>query len=90
MNEEKRSNQGYEIIESRTIGSTEFVVGHNPNAPDPYVCWVCKNGMDYSWGRYRNTLSQARAEMNIRYRDEKRYLRDTNQLPPKSCDERER
>ena len=30
MENEKRSNQGYEIIESCTVGSTEFVIGHNP------------------------------------------------------------
>ena len=35
--EEKRSNQNYEIIESCTIGSTELVIGHNPNAPNPYA-----------------------------------------------------
>ena len=38
MSEEIRSNQGYEIIESCTIGSTELVIGHNPKAPNPYVC----------------------------------------------------
>lgn len=32
MDEEKRSNGGYEIIESCTIGSNELVIGHNPNA----------------------------------------------------------
>ena len=31
MDEEKRSNGGYEIIESCTIGSNELVIGHNPN-----------------------------------------------------------
>ena len=44
MNEEKRINAGYEIMESCTIGSTELVIGHNPKAPNPYVCWYCKNG----------------------------------------------
>ena len=44
MDEEKRSNQNYEIIESCTIGSTELVIGHNSNAPNPYVCWYCKGG----------------------------------------------
>ena len=34
MDEEKRSNQNYEIIESCTIGSTELVIGHNPNELD--------------------------------------------------------
>ena len=49
MDEEKRSNQNYEIIESCTIGSTELVIGHNPNAPNPYVCWYCKGGSNYFW-----------------------------------------
>lgn len=35
MEEEKRINGGYEIIESCTIGSTELVIGHNPKAPTP-------------------------------------------------------
>ncbi len=35
-----RSNQGYEIIESCTIGNTELVIGHHPKAPNPYVCWL--------------------------------------------------
>ena len=50
MSEETRSNQGYEIIESCTIGSTELVIGHNPKAPNPYVCWYCKGGDNYYWG----------------------------------------
>lgn len=37
MNGETRSNQGYEIIESCTIGNTELVIGHHPKAPNPYV-----------------------------------------------------
>jgi len=47
MEKEKRSNGGYEIIESCTIGSTELVIGHNPKAPNPYVCWYCKGGGNY-------------------------------------------
>lgn len=53
MDEEKRSNQNYEIIESCTIGSTELVIGHNPNAPNPYVCWYvgkCKELALYDTG----------------------------------------
>lgn len=33
MEQEKRINQGYEIIESCTIGSKELVIGHNPKPP---------------------------------------------------------
>lgn len=32
MNEEKRMNGGYEIIESCQIGRTELVIGHNSKA----------------------------------------------------------
>lgn len=50
MNEEKRMNGGYEIIESCQIGRAELVIGHNSKAPNPYVCWYCKDGSDYFWG----------------------------------------
>ena len=67
MEEEKRSNGGYEIIEGCTIGSTELVIGHNPKAPNPYVCWYCKGGDNYFWGYYCNELSAAREKLNERY-----------------------
>lgn len=57
--EEKRINSGYEIIESHTIGSNELVIGHNPEAPNPYVCWYCKNGSDYFWGYYESDTALA-------------------------------
>ena len=44
MDEEKRMNGGYEIMESCTIGNNELVIGHNAKAPNPYVCWYCKDG----------------------------------------------
>mgnify|MGYP000143397394 FL=1 len=70
MDEEKRSNQNYEIIESCTIGSTELVIGHNPNSPNPYVCWYCKGGSNYFWGYYTNELDDARQKLNERYQSE--------------------
>lgn len=42
MNEEKRINAGYEIIESCTIGSTELVIGHNPKAPTLMSAGIAK------------------------------------------------
>ena len=65
MDEEKRSNQNYEIIESCTIGSTELVIGHNPNAPNPYVCWYCKGGSNYFWGYYTNELDAVPAACGV-------------------------
>lgn len=63
----KRINGGYEIIENCTLGDTELVIGHNPNAPDPYVCWDCNNSIEYSNGFYCQTYSTAREEMSDRY-----------------------
>ena len=70
MSKEIRTQQGYKIIESRTVGKTELVIGHNPKAPNPYVCWYCKGGDNYFWGYYCNELSSARKKMNERYQAE--------------------
>lgn len=64
---DKRMNHGYEIIEACTIGNMELVIGHNANAPDPYVCWYCSSGSDYRIGVYCQTLASAREELNERY-----------------------
>ena len=70
MSKEIRSQQGYVIIESCTIGNTELVIGHNPKAPNPYVCWYCKGGDNYFWGYYCNALLEARERLNERYQSE--------------------
>lgn len=70
MNEQKRSRAGYEIIESCTIGQNELVIGHNPNAPAPYVCWYCRGGNNYFWGHYCNNITEAREKLNERYQTE--------------------
>ena len=43
MNEEKRINGGYEIIESCTIGSNELVIGHNPKAMSVGIVKTARN-----------------------------------------------
>ena len=90
MDEEKRSNQNYEIIESCTIGSTELVIGHNPNAPNPYVCWYCKGGPNYFWGYYTNELDDARQKLNERYQSECRMPYNQPSQKQKNGDDRER
>ena len=90
MDEEKRSNQNYEIIESCTIGSTELVIGHNPNAPNPYVCWYCKGGSNYFWGYYTNELDDARQKLNERYQSECRMPYNQPAQKQKNGDDRER
>ena len=88
--EEKRINSGYEIKERHTIESNELVIGHNPEAPNPYVCWYCKNGSDYFWGYYCNQLSEARKKLNERYRRECRMPYNQPDRSQKSRDDRER
>ena len=91
MENEKRSNQGYEIIESCTVGSTEFVIGHNPKAVNPYVCWYCKGGDNYFWGTYCNTIEAARENLSERYQGECRMPYNNPPAPKqKSGDDRER
>lgn len=90
MDEEKRSNQNYEIIESCTIGSTELVIGHNPNSPNPYVCWYCKGGSNYFWGYYTNELDDARQKLNERYQSECRMPYNQPAQKQKNGDDRER
>ncbi len=90
MNEEKRMNSGYEIIESCTIGNNELVIGHNPKAPNPYVCWYCKNGADYFWGYYCNDITEAREKLRERYKTECGMPYYQTEKKPRKCDDRER
>lgn len=90
MDEEKRINGGYEIIESCTIGSTELVIGHNAKAPNPYVCWYCKDGSNYFWGYYCNQLSEAREKLNERYQRECRMPYNQPDKKPRNNNDRER
>lgn len=91
MEQEKRINQGYEIIESCTIGSKELVIGHNPKAPNPYVCWYCKGGDNYYWGCYCNELSAAGEGLSERYNEERRMPYNNPPAPKqKNGDDRER
>ena len=90
MDEEKRINGGYEIMESCTIGNNELVIGHNAKAPNPYVCWYCKDGSDYFWGYYCNQLLEAREKLNERYQREYRMPYNQPDKKQKSRDDRER
>ena len=71
-------------------GSTELVIGHNPNAPNPYVCWYCKGGSNYFWGYYTNELDDARQKLNERYQSECRMPYNQPAQKQKNGDDRER
>lgn len=64
---ETRVNANYEIIASVPLDRThEIVVGRNPAAAAPYVCWYCHNGNDYDTGIYCGTFRDAMEAMSER------------------------
>lgn len=66
MSQQKRINQSYEIIDSVEVADVEVVIGHNPELPNPYVCWYCKKGDYYYWGYYCDTLEAAQKKFSER------------------------
>ena len=72
---EKEVNAGYEIIRRERSGGVEIVLGHNPNAPEPYVTWKCKNGSDCYHGHYFSDEGRAIKDFNKRIREEREYGR---------------
>lgn len=54
-------NQGYRIIERFPIGGKGFVLGYNPDAPNPYVTWQYRadDSEHYFWGHYHNEKEAA-------------------------------
>ena len=86
----ERTNAGYVITDSVTVGNSEIVIGENLKAPDPFVCWYCKNGTDYFWGHYTNELDAAREKLNERYQTERRLQRNAPAPKQQSGDDRER
>ena len=71
-----RTNAGYEIISSVTIGDGEIVLGKKPTESIvPYVTWHCRNRTDYYWGRYfekeadalRDFCERSLCEINSHY-----------------------
>ena len=71
----KRTCANYEIIQAlRTGSNTEIVIGHNPAAAAPYVCWDCRNGDDYNTGGYCSTYRQALLILAERIHDRYEWL----------------
>ncbi len=56
-------NQGYTITDSISIAGQTYVMGHNPNAPDPYVTWLAREDGGYTFGHYLATEESARKDL---------------------------
>ena len=80
----QRTNAGYTITDSLTIGNTEFVIGKNNATPPMFVTWACKGGNDYFWGHYmetreaaeRDLLNRAAIELKLQYPSQESKPRD--------------
>lgn len=75
MRKEARYHLGYKIIKSCKIGEVEHVMGYNPDAATPYVCWYCKNG-NYNFGYYCKRYLEARRKFKKRCRQERKNPKD--------------
>lgn len=88
---ESRKNAGYTIVQSLVIGNAEFVIGHHPTAPAPYVTWECMNGNNYFWGHYCNDRMTADRDLLNRANVElERQEQRAGRIPKSKEKERER
>ncbi|MDL2218274.1 hypothetical protein LJC27_06410, partial [Christensenellaceae bacterium OttesenSCG-928-M15] len=65
-------NKGYKIIERVQIGHHIFSLGHNSNAPNPYVVWQSNSTTPecYYWGHYANEKNSAFKNLKDRIKSE--------------------
>lgn len=70
------NNQGYSIIERFHIGAQGFVLGENPNAPQPYVTWQCRTDAPnhFFWGHYFSEKEKAYRDYEERIRQEEELI----------------
>lgn len=69
-----RTNAGFVITNSIPIGNKEFVLGVNMKNPQSFVTWECKDGTDYYWGHYTDSLLKATRDLCQRAIGEVDYL----------------
>ena len=69
-----RTNAGFVITNSISVGNAEFVLGGNMKNPDSFVTWKCRGGTDYYWGHYTDSLLKATKDLCERVLEEVRFL----------------
>ena len=58
----KETVNGYFIVDSVTLNNNTFVMGYNPNAPQPYATWQ-KSDDEYSLGHYFSNELKAKCDL---------------------------
>ena len=73
---EQRTNAGYVITSSITVGQKEIVLGEKKgvSTPSPYVTWSCVNGDSYNHGRYFASELRAKKDFCDRAMSEIEFL----------------
>lgn len=62
----ERKNAGYKIISTflfaRSADGATYEIVLGENARGNFVTWECKDGINYYWGHYFETIDHARAD----------------------------
>lgn len=69
-----RTNAGFVITNSISVGNAEFALGVNMKNPDSFVTWKYRGGTDYYWGHYTDSLLKATKDLCERVLEEVRFL----------------
>ncbi len=80
---EPRMNQSFQVMDSITVGKSEFVLGVNLNAPSSYATWQCMNGDNYFWGHYFTNEIAAKQDLCKRAMLEVDCLKHEQETAPK-------
>ena len=84
-----RTNAGYIITNSITVGNTEIVLGVHTENPDSFVTWLCRDKNYYYWGHYYSDLLSAQKDFLKRGLAEVRTI-EQHKHRHKTYDEKER
>ena len=76
----------YQIIRVELLGDTNFALGFNKNAVEPYATWKSNGDDNYFWGHYFSDKNEATADF---YKRISRCYRDRAEIK-KQNDENER
>jgi hypothetical protein len=68
-----KTNAGYILTDTVTVGESNFVLGVHGTAPSQFVTWQCKDD-DYFWGHYFSDRLTAVKDLCQRALDEAKYL----------------
>lgn len=83
-NEQPRTNAGYAIIDSETVGNQEIVLAENPKAVQPFATWRRNISNDeqsgqenFFWGHYFTDPEAAQKDFKARVQEQREDLAES-------------